>query len=231
VTAAVVGWFLRIGSPRRLWMTAAAGLVVLSTWALLTTQAKRDVLGRIAVAEVHPPAGTPVQADKLEPINPGAVGTAHAIVSEPSFPQGLAVEQTAPPPNTTREWVRVVSVATIHSGPSVTDTTLGTAPVGAEAEVSARDADWVKIFDPASGKVGWINSNHLVPAPAVGEQSPDAQADQVPSGQQQAALGEDETLPMPPPPQRALKKKSQKEGWRKKRHKRGLAFRFVLRLH
>lgn len=234
VKAAVAGWLMRLRSARLVWLAAGAGLIALSTWALLTTQdtrqAGQDVPERIPATEVQPHARTAVQADKLEPINPGAVGTPHAIVSEPSLPEGIAVGRTAPPLNTTRERVRVASIATMHSGPSFADTLLGTAQVGAEAEVASRDADWVEIIDPVSGKVGWINSDHLVPAPAVGEQSPNNQADQLPSGEQQAALGdEQEAVPLPPP-QRSLKKKSQKKGWRKKRYKRGLAFRFVLRL-
>ena len=227
VKAAVAGWLMRLRSARLVWLAAGAGLIALSTWALLTTQNTRQAGHAVPepATENQPQARSFVQADKLEPINPGAVGTPHAIVSEPGLAGGVAVGRTAPPLNTTRERVRVASIATMHSGPSFADTLLGTAQVGAEAEVASRDADWVEIIDPVSGKVGWINSDHLVPAPAVGEQSPNNQ-----SGEQQAALGvEQEAVPLPPP-QRSLKKKSQKKGWRKKRYKRGLAFRFVLRL-
>ena len=234
VKAAVAGWLKSSVPLDSCGWQRARDSIALSTWALLTTQdtrqAGQDVPERIPATEVQPQAGTAVQADKLEPINPGAVGTPHAIVSEPSLPEGIAVGRTAPPLNTTRERVRVASIATMHSGPSFADTVLGTAQVGAEAEVASRDADWVEIIDPVSGKVGWINSDHLVPAPAVGEQSPNNQADQLPSGEQQAASGdEQEAVPLPPP-QRSLKKKSPKKGWRKRRYKRGLAFRFVLRL-
>ncbi len=210
VKAAVAGRLMRLRSARLVWLAAGAGILALITWAVLTTPDTRQYPERAAPGEVHPQARTPVQADKLEPINPGAVGTPHAIVSETSLPNGVAVGRTAPPLNTTRERVRVASIATIHSGPSVADTLLGTAPVGAEAEVAARDADWVKIIDPVSGKVGWINSDHLVSAPA-GEQSPNDQLDQLSIREQQAALGdEQEAVPLPPP-QRSLKKKSQKK--------------------
>ena len=229
VKAAVAGLLMRLRYARLVWVAGGAGILALSTWAVLTTPDTRQYPERAAPGEVQPKASTPVQADNLEPINPAAVGTAHAIVSEPALPEGVAVGRSALPSNTTPERVRVASTATIHSGPSVADTPLGTAQVGAEAEVASRDADWVEIIDPVSGKVGWINSDHLVSAPAVGEQSPNDQADQLPSGEQLAALGdEQEAVPLPPP-QRSLKKNSQKKGWRKKRYKRSLAFRFVLR--
>jgi Bacterial SH3 domain len=172
--------------------------------------------------EVELPASTSLQADRLEPINPAA--GAHAIVPEPALSEALAVEEQASSPSISRERVRVASAATIHSGPSTSDILLGTAQVGAEAEVASRDADWVQIIDPASGKVGWINSKHLMPAPAVGVQSPS----QLPSGEQQAALGgEQETVPLPPS-QRSLKsKKKSSKYWRKKR--RGLALRLFRR--
>jgi Bacterial SH3 domain len=117
--------------------------------------------------EVELSTSTSVQADKLEPINPAA--GAHAIVPEPALSEALAAEEKASPPSTSqRERVRVASAANIHSGPSASDALLGTAQVGAEAEVASRDADWVEIIDPASEKSGWIHSEHLLPAPAVG---------------------------------------------------------------
>jgi hypothetical protein len=178
-------------------------------------------------SEVELPASTSLQADRLEPINPAA--GAHAIVPGPGLSEALAVEEQASSPSISRERVRVASAATIHSGPSASDALLGTAQVGAEAEVTSRDAGWVEIIDPASGKKGWVNSRHLLPAPAGGEQSLSDESNLLPSGEQQAALGdEQEAVPLPPP-QRSLKskKKSSKYGWRKKR--RGLALRFVLR--
>jgi hypothetical protein len=179
------------------------------------------------------PASTSVQADKLEPISPAALGTPHAIVPEATLSEALASEEKESPPSSSRERVRVASAANIHSGPSASGALLGTAQVGAEAEVASRDAGWVQIIDPASGKVGWVNSKHLVPAPAGGEQSTSDKVNALPSGEQQAALAdEQEAVPLPAAePERSLKskKKSHKYGWRKKRYKRGLALRFVLR--
>ena len=178
--------------------------------------------------EVELSASTSVQADKLEPINPAA--GAHAIVPEPALSEALAAEEKASPPSTSqRERVRVASAANIHSGPSASDALLGTAQVGAEAEVASRYADWVEIIDPASEKSGWIHSEHLLPAPAVGEQGSNNESNPLSSGEQQAALGDEEEAVHLPPPQRSLKskKKSHKSGWRKKR--RGLALRLLRR--
>ena len=171
---------------------------------------------------------TSVQADKLEPINPAA--GSHAIVPEPALSEALAAEEKASPPSTSqRERVRVASAPNIHSGPSASDALLGTAQVGAEAEVATRDADWVEIIDPASEKSGWIHSEHLLPAPAVGEQGSNNESNPLSSGEQQAVLGDEEEAVHLPPPQRSLKskKKSHKSGWRKKR--RGLALRLLRR--
>ena len=183
--------------------------------------------------DVESLASTSAQADKLEPINPAALGTPHAIVPEPALPEALAAEEKELPPSTSRERVRVASAANIHSGPSASAALLGTAQVGAEAEVASRDADWVQIIDPALGKKGWVNSKHLVPALAGGEQSTSNESNPLPNGEQQAALAdEQEVVPLPPAqPERSLKskKRSHKYGWRKKRYKRGLALRFVLR--
>jgi uncharacterized protein YraI len=181
---------------------------------------------------VESPASTSARADKLTPIDPAAQGTPHAIAPEPNLSEALAADEKEPPPSR-RERVRVASAASIRSGPSASDALLGTAQVGAEAEVASRDADWVQIVDPASGKMGWIHSNHLVPTPAGGEQSTSNETNPLPTAEQQAALAdEQEVVPLPPvQPERALKskKKSHKYGWRKKRYKRGLALRFVLR--
>ena len=185
--------------------------------------------GRAQPADVESPVGTSLQADKLEPINSAALGTPHAIAVEPipseTLPaeiKGLAAEMKEPP----RGRVRVASAANIHSGPSASDALLGTAQVGVEAEVAARDAEWVRIIDPASGKTGWIHSRHLMSVPA------DADGDESTGDQQAAFPDEQEALGLPPAqPKRSLisKKKSHKYGWKKRRHKRGLALRFVLK--
>jgi hypothetical protein len=134
-------------------------------------------------------ASTSVQVDKLELIDPAALGTPHAV----------AVEQTKESrAKSLPERVRVASTGNIYSGPSAADTLLGTAQVGAEAEVSSRDAQWVQIVDPASGKMGWIHSRHVVSVSDGGDESPTNETNLL-SSEQQAALADDqEAVPIAP---------------------------------
>jgi uncharacterized protein YraI len=177
------------------------------------------------------------QYDKLEPINPAAAGSPHAIAVDQPRLGALAVdptETTQVSSGPQRERVKVASAANMRSGPSASAPIIGIAHAGAEAEVAARDSEWVQIIDPALSKAGWIHSKFLVPA-TVGTASTSRMTGEggqaaLPHEEVDASVGlpdENATLPTEPKPS-VKSKKSRKHGWRN-RHKRGLALRFKLR--
>ena len=191
------------------------------------------------LTNVGPIESSPAQYDKLEPANPAAAASPHAIASDEARSGALAEEdQTTEarqvPPSPQRERVKVASAANIRSGPSASAAIIGIAHVGAEAEVAAHDSGWVQIIDPASSKTGWIHSKSLVPAtagtPATSPMADEGDQAELPEEQADASVGlpdENATLPTGTKPF-ARSNNSQKHGWRN-RHRRGLALRFVLR--
>ena len=191
------------------------------------------------VVNVEPIESSPVQYDKLEPINPAAAGSPHAIApdearSEPLAEDDQTTEAKQVPSSPQRERVKVAASANIRSGPSASAAIIGIAHVGAEAEVAAYDSEWVQIIDATSSKTGWIHSSSLVSATApTSATSPIAnEGDQakLPQEQVDASVGlPDESATLPTEPNPSVKSnKSRKHGW-SKRHRRGSALRFALR--
>jgi hypothetical protein len=249
-------WRARPVSTPLLWVTGAA----LCAICLLLFTAKVDLFGsngdakRIAKNEnsTSPPYSkaanielirpAPAQYDKLEPISPTAADSPHAIAVDDARSEALAVEadqatearQFSSSPQ--RERVKVASAANIRSAPSASAAIIGIAHVGAEADVAARDSEWVQIMDPALSKTGWIHSKSLVPAtmgtPATGREGARNEGDrsELPQEEEDAAVGlpdENTTLPTEPKPS-VRSKKPRKHGWRH-RHRRGMSLRFVMR--
>jgi uncharacterized protein YraI len=173
------------------------------------------------------PHSKSAEYDKLEPIDPAAAGSPHAIV----VGQARSTEARQVPSNPQGERVTVASVTNIRGGPSASAPVIGLAHAGAEAEVAARDSEWVQIMDPASSKTGWIHSKFLVPAtvetPAT---TGDGGQAELPQEQVDASVGSlDENATLPTEPEPSVKpNKSRKHGWRN-RHRRGLAIRLNLR--
>jgi hypothetical protein len=200
--------------------------------AAATRSAKRE-------ASTLPPYSKSAQFDKLEPINPAAANSPHAIAvdqaaSETAVDGLQPIEARQVPSSPQRERVKVASAANIRSGPSASAAIIGIAHAGAEAEVAARDSEWVQIMDPAFSKAGWIHSRFLVPAtvgtPATGPLTGEGGQAELPQEEVDASVRlPDENATLPTEPEPSIKsKKSPKHGWRN-RHRRGLVIRFNLR--
>jgi hypothetical protein len=185
------------------------------------------------VARLEPVESAPRQSTQLDALDPVAQNSPHAISPEQGAGEAPATENlpslaqreqsptgeaTQGPsgsgPNET-ERVKVISEASVRSGPSSSAAVIGTAHAGAEARVASRDSGWTQIVDPSSGNRGWIDSTVLAPlTPTVDTASTE--------GSEQ--MSEDEAadeLTESKPTAKAKKHRS-------KRHhgRRGFAFRF-----
>jgi hypothetical protein len=179
--------------------------------------------------------GEDQETDRLTP--PIDANSAHAITVEenplppPTNTQLLpALEQEKRTPSANQpeapnvsqpELVTITSRAGIQEGPSASTAIIGIAHPGAAAQVVSRESEWAQIIDPASKKMGWVHSRFLAPQTQTGSAL----------GQVDAALdpaGEDAT-PASNRPETSLRSKKGKQGWKRKRHRRGLALRFRLR--
>ncbi len=184
------------------------------------------------VVNVEPIQSSPAQYDKLEPINSAAAASPHAIAPDEAHSDTLAEEDqtTEARQVPSRERVKVAAAANIRSGPSASAAIIGIAHVGAEAEIAARDSEWVQIIDPASSNTGWIHSRSLVPATAGTSATSPMEGDpaELPQEQVDASVGlHDENAMLPTEPDPSVRSnESRKHGWR---HRRGLALRFALR--
>jgi hypothetical protein len=131
----------------------------------------------VALAEQTEPSQP---SGQLEAVSPAAADTPHAILPEqaaseapaaenpPSLVQGEqspsngeATQSPSGPGPNEAERVKVVSEASVRSGPSTSATVIGTAHAGAEARVVSRKGGWVHIIDPASSRMGWIYSKFI----------------------------------------------------------------------
>jgi len=156
--------------------------LIAGTWYLISTNLKSDQNGiPISKESASQPAlvehdnTDPTNSDhlKLQPINPGAEQSSHAIVPDQS-PAVLAAgaknssqSVEAPRPEigpTPGDRLQVKSEASIRSGPSASAQVIGTAHAGAELQVQSRDAEWVQFVDPATKHAGWISLAFLGPA-------------------------------------------------------------------
>ena len=149
--------------------------LIAGTWYVVSTNLKSDQNG-IPPSKESAPAPTLVGQDKihptgsnqpeLQPINPGAEQSGHAIVPDQS-PAALVVrsDSTSKSEETARaeigptpgDRLQVKSEASIRSGPSTSAQVIGTAHAGAKLQVQSRDAEWVQFVDPATKHAGWIS--------------------------------------------------------------------------
>ena len=156
--------------------------LIAGTWYLVSANLKNDQNG-IPLSEVSAPAPTSVEQYKtdptsseqlkLQPINPVAEQSGHAIVPDQS-PAALAAKSESPSEPaqlpqpgigpTPGDRLQVKSEASIRSGPSASAQVIGTARAGAKLQVQSRDAEWVQFVDPATKHAGWISLAFLGPA-------------------------------------------------------------------
>jgi hypothetical protein len=155
--------------------------LIAGTWYLVTTNLKNDQNGiPLRKESASPPTlveqykTDPTSSDqlKLQPINPAAEQSGHAIVPDQS-PAALAARSESasqpaqhPEPEigpTPGDRLQVKSEASIRSGPSASAQVIGTAHAGAELQVQSRDAEWVQFVDPATKHAGWISLAFLSP--------------------------------------------------------------------
>jgi uncharacterized protein YraI len=178
------------------------------------------------------PHGEGQQTDRLTP--PVDANSPHAITVEDASAQtqstlerrelaSSASQSTTPNVDGRQiELVKIASRASIQAGPSTSTPIIGIAHPGADAQVISRNSEWAQIIDPGSKKTGWVHSRFLEPQNQVGSTP----------GQVEAALDQaDEaaTTPSARPKTSSKSKRSGKHGWKRNRHKRGLALRFRLR--
>jgi hypothetical protein len=156
--------------------------LIAGIWYLVSTNLKNDQIG-IPLRKESAPAPTlveryktdPLSSDqlKLQPPNPAAEQSGHAIVPDQS-PAALAAKSESPSQPaqlpqpgigpTPGDRLQVKSEASIRSGPSASAQVIGTAHAGAELQVQSRDAEWVQFVDPATKHAGWISLAFLGPA-------------------------------------------------------------------
>jgi len=154
--------------------------LIAGTWYLISANLKND---RIPLSkESAPNAPTPVEHKtdptsseqfKLQPINPAAEQSGHAIVPDQSPAALAASSESSPQPTqplqpeigpTPGDRLQVKSETSIRNGPSTSAQVVGTAHAGAELQVQSRDAEWVQFVDPATKYAGWISLAFLNPA-------------------------------------------------------------------
>ena len=155
--------------------------LIAGTWYLVSANLKNDQDG-IPLSEVSAPAPTSVEQYKtdptsseqlkLQPINPVAEQSGHAIVPDqspaalvagsesPLQPAQFPQPEIGPTPG---DRLQVKSEASIRSGPSASAQVIGTAHAGAKLQVQSRDAEWVQFVDPATNHAGWISLAFLSP--------------------------------------------------------------------
>jgi len=151
--------------------------LIAGTWYLVSTNLKNEQSGIPLRREAAPGTTSVEQTNptvpdqlKLEPVDPAAEQSRHAIVPDQSS-AALAVRSESPaqPPQpkigpTPGDRLQVESEASIRSGPSVTAEVIGTSHAGAKLQVQSRDAEWVQFVDPATKHAGWISLAVLSPA-------------------------------------------------------------------
>jgi hypothetical protein len=147
--------------------------LIAGTWYLVSANLKNDQDG-IPLSEVSAPAPTSVEQYKtdptsseqlkLQPINPVAEQSGHAIVPDqspaalvagsesPSQPAQFPQPEIGPTPG---DRLQVKSEASIRSGPSASAQVIGTAHAGAKLQVQSRDAEWVQLIPRQTTPAGF----------------------------------------------------------------------------
>ena len=114
-------------------------------------------------------------ADPLMVPSPGTLTTGTAIAERPHAISPNQPPSEPSPFNEAPEWppmasplaaadpltiatLKLRSTANIRSEPSLSAKIIGTAAVGSEIQITAREADWIQFIDPGSGNSGWIHS-------------------------------------------------------------------------
>jgi hypothetical protein len=154
------------------------------------------------------------------PLPPPTTQLLPALEQEKRTPS--ANQPEAPNVNASQpELVTITSRAGIQEGPSASTAIIGIAHPGAAAQVVSRESEWAQIIDPASKKMGWVQSRFLAPQTQTGSAP----------GQVDAALdpADEDATPASDRPETSLRSKKGKQGWKGKRHRRGLALRFRMR--
>src|SRR6476469_8162775 len=59
-------------------------------------------------------------------------------------------------------WVKVISGATVHSGPSVSAPVVSYLAVGKELHLVDSQQEWFQVFDPATSQLGWVYAKYYV---------------------------------------------------------------------
>jgi SH3-like domain-containing protein len=209
-------------------------------WGEETTPSAAKTVGE-ARAETGAPSDAKApaaQALTAEELAPSPANSKHAITVEqaalpaknsagsetaaaPAQPSNAEVPPQAP---SNPSFVKVMSPASIRIGPSTSAAILGVAQPGAEAQVVARENDWIEIIDPSSKKTGWIHQSFLAPKAnpstrAVPPQELDA-ALATPKNDAEAA-SDDMQPPITP------KKRKHASRHRHRHHRHGIAFGWV----
>jgi len=199
-------------------------------------QAAEEPGGADAMTPVAPNSPHAITVDQAPP-----QATAEAPAQAPAQAQAPASlppapEATQPPPAASAEaspdatpdqpaFMKVTSPTSIREGPSVSSAIIGIAHPGAEAQVLSRDSDWVQIIDPGSKKTGWINQSFLEPQAEPSSQP--ASREEVEAALAAPAPSESNDVSGDRPAY--AKSRSNKHGWRQRRHRHGFALGFFRR--
>ena len=211
----------------------AAGLIYAARAALFTPEA--EFSGSATTMAQAEPAETTGETP-WRGIDSAAQNSPHAILPEKdpspaSSPQPSSPSEVAKTPESAGdvgvstdadpELVTVTAQASIRERPSPAAAILGVAQPGAEAQVISRQAEWLRVIDPRSKKIGWIEASFLTPestpaTPALSREEIDAALD---------SAGDDNSAPQSSHAPRRSHKHASTHGHR--RH--GLALRFFFK--
>lgn len=216
----------------------AAGLMYAAYTSLLTGELElSDSSTKSVGAELPQPA----QETPWTKIDLAAQNSRHAIVPDDDLSPTAAFEALPSPIEVEKdpsianaqatstaeqaEHIRVTSPARIREGPSSSAAIIGVAQPGAEAQVIARQSEWVQIIDAGSKKMGWVEASFL-------ESNSQPRSQALSKQEIEAALdARDEVESSTPETSKPSvgPRKSHKHGSRRSHRKRGYSFRFLFR--
>ena len=87
-----------------------------------------------------------------------------AEMFEPALPQASEAkdENKDEAPDENAMWVKVIRGATVHSGPSVSAPVVSYLAVGKELHLVDSQQEWFQVFDPATGRRGWVYAKYYL---------------------------------------------------------------------
>ena len=153
-----------------LWLSGAV-LYAVSVWlsadAVNVSHDEQNPISSSLLIAIQTPASAVTESPKseqivearTEPIAPQALLDPGSPIPSAFSEQRPSEKAEAPSGATTAvpaERLVVQSAANIRDGPSSKSALIGTAPAGAELEVSEREGNWVRFVDPATSHTGWI---------------------------------------------------------------------------